>query len=510
MPRLTKRYRGGKVPINPEWYDEWRALPCLLAQPKDCVYNVFSFLGLLSLEQAQKLAKMSPTGVPNEDILGFIQERYPDIPVHRVQQEDGETAPAFITRIADLLHDGFAYVFYFFEHIPDGNAHCVVLYKPVGALQILDPQLGKFGTIATPDDINQYIESIHQVYGRASPIKFGIFIPEQETEPLVAITETIKQRGIGSTVEQLYLAQGTVSQTEAKIAGQSASEHNWDEVRSNYKIKPYSAFPGEPGSVADIPFERLGLTHLHQVCFGVPLQIFNLEQNFLLVYVDKKFGQTYVYPSMLLAHIDSPTEITLYSVCTDPNFRGKGFLTGLLRTLEQYVSVNLPTITTYKLDCELRTLNKVPFLQRFFIYTRYGFCLYNDTTVTIQRAGFDGVLYDVHKTIYSSRYEDTNVIYSSRSPGSMKLQFFSYQSIVGIPQQPGLVEVVHPDGTREGVAVKMVVSRDILRQRLGLVPEPGGGAGASIGPGGAMPEEEYKGGTRKLRRGKKRKNTRRR
>ena len=478
--------------INPDWYEEWRALPCLLANPKDCVYNVFSFLGLLSLAEAQILAKLSPSGVPKHDIQGFIQDRNPGVPVNHVEQADGETAPAFITRIVGLLHDGFAYVFYFSENIPDGKAHCVVLYKPIGALQILDPQLGNFVTITASDDINHYIETIYQAFGRRLPLKFGIFIPEQETVPRVAITETIKQRGIGSTVEQLYLAHGTINAASAKIAGQAASELNWDEVQSNYRIKQYSAFPGEPGSVADIPFERLGLTHLHQVCFGVPLPIVKLEQNFLLVYVDKKFGQTYVYPSMLLAHIDSPTEITLYSVCTDPNFRGKGFLTGLLKTLEQYVSAHIPTITTYALDCELRTLNKIPFLQRFYIYTRYGFRLLDDTTVTIQRTGFGGVLHNVNKTISTSRYEDTTVIYSSRRPGSMKMDFFSYQSIVEIPQQAGLVEVVHPDGTREGVAVKMVVSRDILRQRLGLLPEPGGGAGA-------MPEEEYKGGTRRKR-----------
>lgn len=474
------------MPINPEWYEEWRALPCLLNQPTDCAYNVFSFLGLLSLEEAQRLADLSPEGFPFDEVQGFIEQRYTGLEVARVEQADGESFEAFINRIFPLLTNGFAYIFYFYREAELG--HYLVVYKNNDRLQLVDPQVNTLTTISSPDQIQSYIDTIHP-----PPSKLGVFIPNLGTEPLVPIEKTIQQRSIGATVETGLLARG-VEVPKAKIAGQAASTIDWDKVPSNIRFKPYSLVSGEPGSVADILVERIGLEHLHQVCFGLPLPLLRLDDNYFLVYVDKKVGQTYVYASMLLANIASPDQVILYSVGTDPNFRGKGMFKGLLRTLEQHLTTHIPSINVYSLHCDIRTLNKVTFLQRFQIYSNLGFKVQNGVTVTIQQFGFGG-LQPINVVINSSLYVNGRVMYSVITTGV--IQTISYESIISIPEQPGLVH---------GVAVPMDVSRDVLRQRLGLVAEPGGGAGA----GAAMPEGEYKGGTRKKRHIRRRKHTRRR
>lgn len=481
---MTKRKKGGMVPINPAWYDEWRALPCLLARPKDCAYNVFSFLGLLSLEQAQKFSNLSPEGADPNIAYELLQERYPGVVVASVEQDVKETFQGFIDRIFPQLHNGYAYMFYFYR--ADGSGHVLVVYKNNNILYLVDPQVSTLSTISQPDDILTYIQTVP----KPPPIRLGVIIPDHETPPTVEITETIRKRSIGATVEQVYVSKG-VGTIEAKVAGQEASMIDWDTVRSNVRIKQYSLTQGEPGSVADNPYERAGLGHLHQVCFGKSLPTARLENNFLIAYADKKVVSTYVYASMLLVHLDSPEKVTLYSVCTDPNFRGRGFLTGLLKTLEQHITATTSTITTYELDCAIETFNRVTFLQRFNIYTHYGFRLKEGIVVRIQQLGPGGELHNTNVRIQGSEYEFGLVKYNCTTEAGVRVQI-SYQSIIDIPlEQEGLVH---------GVAAKMVVSRNELRVRLGLDPLPVGAGAAEPGGAGAgaeMNEEVHAGGRRK-------------
>jgi len=429
------------------------------------------------VEEAHKWASLYTRGVATTRVKQKLEELYPTATFTLVEYTLSPEAP-IQAAFADLyprLRPGYAY--YFANYWP-ANAHASILYlDPDGILTILDPQTKQ--ELPGIDAIIAHLQSI-------GTYKLEILVPTTELLPRVNIKQSIQQLRIKKLLYNASLHNGVEAPRAMSYARNGISVA----LQEKTEIKFIKA-----ADLLTPPYAILlqKLRDLHQHCLGTEIGDLSAYPNSFVVFGQKEVGDhTILAAMMIVIFVPADSTVELWSVCTDYAFRKQGIFKKMLQAFDLTIPAE---ITRYRLFCETQLKGLTTFQDRFIVYSKLGFQLPIGTVVNCS-ISLGGLNIQRTGTIIGSEQDSYLVQF-----GSDTIQI-PYTQILGI---------VHSD-FMTGTSVLMEAERNVVQQHLAppVALEPGGGAGVGVGPDGAMPEEEYKGGTRKTRRGKKRKHTRRR